>query len=131
MAKQAIYMEEARRLYVQEGFSLDTIVGMLGKNVSRKTLYNWKETYEWDKKRREYVEQTKELHLEIRELVKLTLQNAKANPTPKNLSSFARAIAAMKVYEGVKLLEEETTPKERQELTKEIIEKIEKDLNIT
>lgn len=131
MAKQAIYMEEARRLYVQEGFALDTIVGMLGKNVSRKTLYNWKEQYEWDKKRREYVEQTKEMHQEIRELVKLTLQNAKADPTPKNLSAFARAISAMKVYEGVRLLEEETTPKERQELTKDIIEKIEKDLNIT
>ncbi len=131
MAKQAIYLEEAKRLYVQEGFSLDTIVGMLGKNVSRKTLYNWKEQYEWDKKRKEYVEQTKELHAEIRELVKLTLQRAKADPSPKNLSAFARAISAMKVYEGVKLLEEETTPKERQELTKDIIEKIEKDLNIT
>ena len=30
MAKQAIYMEEARRRYVEEGLSLDAIVGMLG-----------------------------------------------------------------------------------------------------
>lgn len=130
MAKQAIYLEEAQRLFVQEGFPLDTILSMLGKHVSRKTLYNWKMQFDWDGKRKKYVEETKELHAEIRELVRLTLQRAKADPTPKNLSAFARAINAMKVYEGVKLLEEETTPKERQELTKDIVEKIEKDLNL-
>lgn len=131
MAKQAIYLEEAKRLYVQEGFSLDTIVGMLGKNVSRKTLYNWKEQNEWDRKRREFIEQTKAMHEEIRELTKLTLKNAKANPTPKNLLAFVRAISALKTYEGVKLLEDETTPGERKELTGDIVTKIEKELGLT
>ncbi len=130
MAKTAIYFEEAQRLFVQEGFSLDTITGMFGKNVSRKTLFNWKKEGEWEEKRRRYVEQTKELREEIRELAKLTLKNAKANPTPKNLLAFARAISALKAYDGVKLIEDETTTSERKELTGDIVSKIEKDLGL-
>lgn len=120
MAKQAIYIEEAKRLFVQDGFSLDAIVGMLNGKVSRKTLYNWKVQGEWETKRKNFLEETKDLRDEIREIAKLTIAEAKARPTPKNLLAMCRAIAALKNYDGVKLLEDETTEAQRKDLTKEI-----------
>jgi len=120
MAKQAIYMDEAKRLFVQDGFSLDAIVGMLNSKVARKTLYNWKTQGDWETKRKNYLEETKDLHDEIAEIARLTIKEAKARPTPKNLLAMCRAISALKNYEGVKLLEDETTEAQREGLTKEI-----------
>ncbi len=128
MAKAAIYHEEAKRLYVVEGFSLDAIVGMLNKKVSRKTLYNWKIQGEWDVKRKEYLKQTKDLHEEILEIARLTIKEAKANPTPHNIYAMSKAIAALKSYHGVKVIEEETTPAERKGLTQDTIKQIEKEV---
>lgn len=128
MAKTAIYYEEAKRLYVNEGFAIDTIVGMLGNKVSRKTLYNWKKKGEWDRKRKEFLKQTKDLQEELLELARLTLKEAKANPTPKNILAMGRALAALRTYQGVKLLEEETTEEDRQGLTEADVKKIEKEV---
>ena len=130
MAKAAIYAEEAKRLFVVEGFSLDAIVGMLNKKVSRKTLYNWKTEGEWDSKRKEYLEQTKDMYEEILEIARLTIKEAKANPTPHNIYAMSKAIAALKQYQGVKVLEEETTPKERKELTEDAVKEIESKLGL-
>ena len=128
MAKAAIYCEEAKRLYVVEGFSLDAIVGMMGKKVSRKTLYNWKIQGEWDAKRKNYLKETKDLQADLLELAKLTIKEAKANPTPHNIYAMSKAIAALKSYQGVKLIEEETTPQERKGLTEETVKQIEKEV---
>ena len=130
MGKLALYYDEAERLYVREGFSLDTIVGMLGKKVSRKTLFNWKKDHEWEVKRKTYIEETKDLRDEIREIAKLTIKEAKERPTPKNLLAMMRAIAALKNYDGIKLLEDETTPRERKELTADAVKEIEQKLGL-
>lgn len=120
MAKLAIYNDEAKRLYVQEGLSLDAIAGILSNKVSRKTLYNWKIAGEWDEKRKDYLEQTKDMHDEILEIAKLTIKEAKARPTAKNIAAMCKAIAALKAYEGVKLIEDETTESQRGSIAKEI-----------
>ncbi|MEW6115371.1 MAG: hypothetical protein AB1553_00520 [Nitrospirota bacterium] len=130
MAKLAIYNDEAKRLYVQEGLSLDAIVGILGGKVSRKTLYNWKIAGQWDEKRREYLNQTKDMYEEIIEIARLTIKEAKANPTPHNIYAMSKAIAALKQYQGVKVLEDETTPKERKGLTEDAVKEIETELGL-
>jgi uncharacterized protein YhaN len=130
MAKAAIYAEEAKRLFVVEGFSLDAIVGMLNKKVSRKTLYNWKMEGQWEEKRRAYLDQTKDMYEEIGDIARLTIKEAKANPTPHNIYAMSKAIAALKQYQGVKVLEEETTPKERKELTEDAVKEIESRLGL-
>lgn len=130
MAKLAIYNDEAKRLYVQEGLSLDAIVGILGNKVSRKTLYNWKIAGQWDEKRKEYLEQTKDMYEEIIEIARLTIKEAKANPTPHNIYAMSKAIAALKQYQGVRVLEDETTPKERKGLTEEAVKEIETELGL-
>lgn len=130
MAKSAIYAEEAKRLYVVEGFSLDAIVGILQGKVSRKTLYNWKKDGDWETKRKEYLKQTKDMYEEIIEIARLTIKEAKANPTPHNIYAMSKALAALKLYQGVKVLEEETTPKERGDMTADTVKQIREILGI-
>jgi hypothetical protein len=130
VGKLALYYDEAERLYVREGFALDTIVGMLGKNVARKTLFNWKRDHDWEGKRKKYISQTKDMYDEIIEITKLTIKEAKTNPTPHNIYAMSKAIAALKQYQGVKVIEDETTPKERRELTEDAVKEIESKLGL-
>ncbi|MCL4492530.1 MAG: hypothetical protein M1510_11660 [Nitrospirae bacterium] len=130
MAKAAIYCEEAKRLYVVEGFSLDAIVGMMGKKVSRKTLYNWKIQGEWDAKRKEYLNQTKDLYAELIEIARLMIKEAKANPTSKNVMAAFRAASMLLPKDGTRIIEEETSQEERKGLTAEAIAQIEKEVGL-
>ncbi len=120
MAKAAIYAEEAKRLFVEQGFAIDTIVGMLANKVSRRQLYTWKKEGQWEEKRKEFLEQSKDLRDEIVEIAKLTIQEAKARPTPKNMLAMCRAISALKSYDAINLIGAETTEAQRAEMTREL-----------
>jgi len=130
MAKQAIYYEEAKRLFVHEGLSLDIIMERLGGKVARRTLGGWKKDGGWDEKRAEYARVTDDLNQELIEVAKLAIQRAKADPSPQNMFAMSKAVAALKSYQGVKVIEEETSPKERKVLTGKSLEEIEKEHKI-
>ena len=130
MAKQAIYMDEAKRLFVQDGFSLDTIVGMLDGKVSRKTLYNWKIQGEWEMKRKNYLNETKDLYSQLIELARRMLKEALANPTSKNANAAFNAVSRLLPKDGTRIIEEETTEPERKGLTEEAVKEIEKELGL-
>ena len=104
MAKAAIYADEAKRLFVREGFSIDAILGMLDGKVSRKTLFNWKTDGRWEDKRKEYLAQTKDIKDQLKGLVETTLKNAEAEATPKNILALLRAIQAYESYGGIRPL---------------------------
>jgi hypothetical protein len=123
--KAAALYEEAKRLYIIEGFSLDAIVELLQNKVSRKTLYNWKVKNNWDKQREEYVKQNEDLQNGLMEIAKRTIQEAKANPTPHNIYAVAKAISALKLMQGIQLNEDDDKPKS---IRKETIEFIEKEI---
>lgn len=126
MAKHAIYVEEAKRLYVQEGLSLDAIVGILGNKVSRKTLYNWKVAGKWDEKRKNYLKETEDIHSQLMQLARIAMREALANPTPHNIYAVMKAISALKLWQGVKVIEEESQDKQTnlQDLLKAISETV-------
>ncbi len=111
MGKMALYYDEAERLYVREGLSPDTIIGILGKNVSRKTVFNWKKDHDWEGKRKARIEQFKSLYKELDEgleqLVRDRLRECKANPTSKNLGALGVAISLLEKNRGKKLLKDE------------------------
>lgn len=107
MAKVALFNAEAERLFVREGYSLDAIVGMLGKNVARKTLFNWKRDGNWEEKRKNFLAQTKDIKDQLKNLVELTLKNAEARPEPKNILALLRAIQAYESYGGIRPLFDE------------------------
>ncbi len=121
MAKAAIYQEEARRLYVQEGLSLDAIVGMLGKNISRKTLYNWKEQFEWDAKRKAFLDQNEDRRTQVIELERQLFNEVKANPTSKNIKRWLLLLAAVDKYgtpDSLKIKED--SPEMREQIKKNV-----------
>ena len=77
MAKQALYYDDAKRLFVFEGFSLDAIVGLLDNHVARKTLYNWKMQGNWEDKRKKHLNKAKDLQTDLVDLAELTIKEAK------------------------------------------------------
>jgi len=118
MGKAAIYAEEAKRLFVAEGFSLDAIVGMLSNKVSRRQLFNWKKEGEWEAKRKEYVAQTKDLRAQLKDIVDVTVKEAKARPTSKNIRAMFQALVALDRYSGMKLGKGENAEAEQKDLAK-------------
>ncbi len=112
MAKAAIYFEEAQRLYVQEGLSLDTIANILGGKVSRKTLYNWKVAGDWDTKRKNYLKDTEDIQNQLIQLFRTMLKEALKNPSAQNVNAVLRTAGAIKLWQGVKVIKEETEGKE-------------------
>jgi transposase-like protein len=118
MAKQAIYMDEARRRYVEEGLSLDAIVGLLANKVSRKTLYNWKQQYEWDDKRKAFLDQHQDLKLQLIQLAQQVFNEAKANPTQKNLKRMLVMFAAVDKYGDTSLFSKDLSPDQQQAMKK-------------
>lgn len=130
MAKQALYMEDARRRYVEDGLSLDAIVGLLGKKISRKTLYNWKDQYGWDAKRKAFLEQHQDLKLQLIQLAQQVFNEAKANPTGKNIKRMLLMFAAVDKYGDASLLTKDQTPDQKEKLknlySPELLEHIQK-----
>jgi hypothetical protein len=93
---------EAKKLYVESLFSLETIIKVLSKKVSRKTLYNWKNNYDgldeadWDKLRGQKFSEAKNIKEGLREVIKALIEEIKVDPKnamlhfalPKYLTSF-------------------------------------------
>jgi len=93
---------EAKKLYVESLFSLETILKVLTQKVSRKTLYNWKNNYDgldeadWDKLRGQKFSEAKDIKEGLREVIKALIKEIKIDPKnamlhfalPKYLTSF-------------------------------------------
>lgn len=125
--KNAALYEEAKRLYVIEGFSVDAIVELLKDKVSRKTLYNWKTANNWDDQRKAYQKEDEDLQKEIREIARIAIKEAKANPTPHNIYAVAKALSALKLMQGIELVEDEKG-EQITGIKKETIELIKKEM---
>ncbi|MEJ5352446.1 MAG: hypothetical protein WHS65_12730 [Melioribacteraceae bacterium] len=124
--KTAALYEEAKRLYVIEGFSLDAIVELLQNKVSRKTLYNWKVKNNWDKQRENYIKENEDLQREIKEIARMAIKEAKANPTPHNIYAVVKALSALKLMQGIQVAEDGEPDKKQ--ISKETIEFVQKEL---
>lgn len=110
MSKRAIYNDEAQRLYVNQGMTLDAIESIFEGKVTRRTLFNWKEEGRWDDKRVRYVDETADLDDMIRAVARVATERAMADPNPKNVLAMARAISALKSTQGLSLLDEPDQP---------------------
>lgn len=117
--KQVMFYDEAKRLYVEEGLSIDSIRKKLKNQITRKTLYEWKAKGGWDEKRKEFLKEAKDISEQLVELSKLALKNALTNPTPHNIYAVMKAITAYRTWHSAKL---------EDMLSKNNIEKTELDL---
>lgn len=99
MAKAAIYAAEAERLFVNEGMSPDTIVGILQNKVSHRTIYDWIEKGNWKKKREQYANFKIDISEGVRDVIQKSLTQALANPERKNIVTLREAIKLASMLE--------------------------------
>lgn len=125
--KNAALYEEAKRLYVIEGFSIDAIVELLKDKVSRKTLYNWKTANDWDNQRKAYQQENEDLQKEIRAIARIAIKEAKANPTPHNIYAVVKALSALKLMQGIQVIEDGESDKVKN-VSKETIDFIQREI---
>lgn len=121
---------QAKDYYVVHGFSIDTILKILDRKVSRKTLYNWKNNDSWDEARKAQLKKGETLKEELYDLVQQAIKEAKTNLTASNIFSVAKLLAAYRSAHSVSIDEapikdESDKPKQ---ITPETIEKIEKEI---
>jgi transposase len=122
--------EEARELFVEQGFSVDTIQKVLEGNVSRKTIYNWKKEDGWEDDRRWHLKKTENLKDDIYELARMAVQEAKTNFNARTLFAVAKIFGVLKQLQSVTLPGEETGDKKPKGITEDTISEIEKLLGV-
>ena len=125
--KKAFYYEEAKRMYIHDNFSLDAIVPLLKNQVSRKTLYNWKEEGKWDEEKKKLQEEGLSLEKEWLEVIKVLIKDAKVNPSPGAIFAVNKAMMTLKMIQSGLKLDGTETPEKPDGISDETMEKI-KDL---
>lgn len=128
--KKAVFYEEAKRLYVNDGFSVDAIEKMLKKEVSRRTLFTWKTENNWDEQRRKYLNTTKSIQDDILEITRLAIQEAKAQPSAHNIYAVVKAVSALKQLTGITLDEANEKDEKPKTITNDTIANIQKLLGL-
>lgn len=123
--------QKAKDFYVVHGFAIDTILKLMEGEVSRKTLYNWKNDDRWDDERKAQLKKAENLKTELYELLQQAIREAKTNPTSSNIFSVAKLMASY--LQAVKVEQTEIPEKEAEEdkpkqITPETVEKIKKEI---
>lgn len=129
MADPAV-REKAKELFVQNGFSMDTILTMLDGEVSRKTLYNWRKVDNWDELRKNIAVKKQNRRERLEALLDRYIEQAEINLNPGTLFAIGKLITALKSANYIDFTDElaERDENNRKGLTKENLEKIEKEL---
>jgi len=132
MAHDAALREKAKEMFVTNGFSMDTIQTMLPE-ISRKTLYNWRETEKWEEQRRSRVERTKTRRERMESLVDRYLDEAEIKPDAKLIFAIGKLVAALKSSSTFEFTEEKKTGEDRkeQEISDDTWNKIEERLGLS
>lgn len=90
--KQLQYLEDAEKLYVEDGLETISIEGVLKNSVSRRALDNWKEQYNWDKKRANHRAKRNNLQEDVLNMLGTALNQASVDPTDKNYKKVETSI---------------------------------------
>ncbi|NMB83475.1 MAG: hypothetical protein GYA14_16825 [Ignavibacteria bacterium] len=129
MADPAV-REKAKELFVQNGFSMDTILTMLDGEVSRKTLYNWRKVDNWDELRKNIAVKKQNRRERLEALLDRYIEQAEINLNPGTLFAIGKLITELKSANYIDFTDElaDRDENNRKGLTKENLEKIEKEL---
>jgi len=129
MADPAV-RERAKELFVQNGFSMDTILTMLDGEVSRKTLYNYRKEDKWDELRKNIVARKQNRRERLEALLDRYIEQAEINLNPATLFAIGKLITALKSANYIDFTDEisERDENNKKGLSKENLEKIEKEL---
>lgn len=90
--KQLQFLEDAEKLYVEDGIETIAIEGVLKGSVSRRTLDTWKALYNWDKKRENHRSKRSNLQDKVLDALDISLNQFFIDPTDKNLKKIKTSI---------------------------------------
>lgn len=102
--------EKAKSLFVESGFSIETILKMLTGEVSKKTLYNWRNEEQWDDIRRSKVERGLKLRDRMEALLERAITECETNFTANNLFAVGKAAEAFRKATFVNFSDEKNDP---------------------
>ena len=125
------YYKQAETLFLQDNLSVDEICKNL--NVSRRTLFYWREKYEWDRKKAEKLATKDKFSKELQsfaEKLMAKLTTDMQNKKPVNQSEYYTLTNLLKYLPDVvkiELKEQTQTPKPTGQLSEDFIKQIEKE----
>lgn len=122
--------EKAKELFIQNGFSIDTILTMMDGEVSRKTLYNWSKEDGWKELRKNSVAKKQNRRERLEALLDKYIEQAEINLNPGTLFAIGKLMTALKSANYIDFTDElaEREENNKKGLSKENLEKIEKEL---
>ena len=129
MAHDPVLKEKAKELFVVNGFSMDTIQTMLPE-VSRKTLYNWRDKENWVAERKAQVKTTTDIRREIEAGLMETIAEWRITKNPSLMFAIGKGIAALKSLSTFVLPDEkkEKDDEIKKGLSPENLKKIEEEI---
>lgn len=125
------YYKHAETLFLQDNLSVDEICKIL--NVSRRTLFYWREKYEWDKKKAAKFAKKEAFSKELQGFVEKLMAKITAdmqNKKPVNQSEIYTLTNLLKYLPDlvkIELKEQTQTTKPTGQLSEDFIKQIEKE----
>lgn len=122
----AVVIEEAARLYIQEGLTLAQVSARTG--VPLRTLEEWSRKYGWVSKRKRFLLQNEELEALVHKLaMRLVKAALEEEPDPQRIYAISRAYALLKPdarerLREIEKLERETAAESAEERMRKLIE---------
>ena len=125
------YYKHAETLFLQDNLSIDEICKNL--NVSRRTLFYWREKYEWDKKKAAKFAKKEAFSKELQGFVEKLMAKITTDMQNKktvNQSEFYTLTNLLKYLPDlvkIELKEQTQTPKPTGQLSEDFVKQIEKE----
>lgn len=127
---------EAKKLFVENLLSVESILKVLTVKVSKKTLHNWKNNSDgkdeatWDSLRAKRFSESQDIKDGIKEVIKATIKQIKIDPTKemlhfalaKYLTSFRYYDTFEKLFKEISEEEKGTAPADTNEMMRKIVE---------
>lgn len=129
MAKHETYGREAEALYVRDGLTISEISRRLG--LSRRTLIKWRNLYQWDEKRIEYLRNMEDVKGDIVQVVKALVRKLRLHyEDPENHPPLSkeeearlnRLLTAVKLTDEIKTEQKAVDRRSIQERLREAME---------
>jgi hypothetical protein len=119
--------EKAKELFVENGFSMDTIVTMLAGQASRKSIYNFRKEDNWVEERVKKVSSTKSRRERLEQLLDKYITEAEAVPSPKLIFAIGKIVAALRASSTFEFTEERQSKQDNKSkgFTEETLKEIE------
>lgn len=128
----------ARDYFVENGFTMKTIETLMDGQVTKKTLYNWRNNEDgtdangtWDEQRKAKIQKYDNLKDDILDLAVLAVREAKTNPDSRSIFAVAKILGALKIYKTLNMEDEMKVPdsgddKDKKVDPNKIVEEVEK-----